>query len=778
LIPVFVWSAPSQKLSVERAVTEETVVQQAAEGVSARPRLMIPSNGWEKIRYRIETSERHRMWYQDVKKQAEILLATNPEIGRNTQSDLMNLALVYRMEGGDRYLNKAQEIMTAAYKKPMWNETWTLDQSMVSVGVAVAYDWLYDDLSEAVRYATESNLGRVSLALYLKSFDGGIWWIGADRPGNVYYNNHNGVCNGAALVVASALLDSREFAPRACEAISKGLSSIKAGTLDGLLPDGAWDEGSGYFGYGMTGMVLGLSSVRSSLGTLFGLLDHPGLGKTGVYLAVTTGPVGTMNYGDGTSRIDSSYWMCWLAGAVGSESLATAFRHLQGLENHRGSVLGLCWDDPAVQGGSAAFPLDATFGRIEVGALRANWSSSLAGWAGFKFGRPWQSHAHSDVGTFVYDCDGVRWALDLAGPPYLSNFFSYEDSRYHFYRAKPEGHNTLVINPSGAYQQIIDSDSKVLRVESSPRRGFVVGDMTPAYAKDAQSAHRGFMLDRLTGGMLVQDELVLDKPSEVWWFMHTAAEVELKDGGKAAVLSSNNKTLTLTAVVPDGQVQPVFEATKAKPLPGSRVVAGEYPDEGKITRLALHFMDAKELRFAVSLRPGISTKVPPFISLADWHADAGEKLGLIAKTTETLPGVAEIPLKPEAVRVTEGDAAALLDSDWTTSWSADSCVEENGNKRFVPKSIQIDLQELIEVRAVGLGFETSFQRRYDFRIELSNDGKIWKQVFYGQSARPEGVQRFYFPPQKARYVKIEGLGNENYQNKYNELKLYGCGVGK
>jgi len=695
------------------------------------------------IRNRIATSARHKAWYADVKKQADNLASAPIRIGRNTQNDLMVLALVYKLDGGKAYLKKVEEVLAAAYEKPIWDKKWALDQAMVSVGAAVALDWLYDDLPAKLRAATERNLAEKSLALFQKTVDGGAWWLTAKRPDNIYYNNHNGVCVGASLVVASALL-STEHDATARAIIAAGLESHKVGTLDGLLPDGAWDEGSGYFGYGMTGMTLGLSSVHNSLGTLFGLLEHPGIEKTGSYLAATTGPTGTLNYADGTSRINPAYWVCWLAGATGSDSLATAFRHLQSLENHRGSVLSLCWDDPAVKGGTFDLPLDATFGRIEVGAMRSSWDDSNAAWVGYKFGRPWQSHAHSDVGSFVYDVLGVRWILDLSGSPYLKNFFSYEDARYHFYRAKPEGHNTIVINPSDAYQQIIDSDSAITGREN----GFVMGDMTPAYAKDAKSVRRGFRLDRGTGALMIKDALKLKVPSEVWWFAHTAAEVELNDDGKSATLRSNGKEVTVEVIVPQGMPMPVFTAEPARPLSTSRVIVGEYPDAGKITRLALRFDDAKELKFSVAFRP-------------------------VALPAAATPAIVEIPLSADRVTVEEGDVAALLDGDWTTVWSADSYVEEGGAKRFVSQVVEIDLKQPVSIAAVGLGFDTAFQRCYDFKIKISKDGTTWEQVFHGHSSKREGEQRFHFAPQQARFIKIEGLGNERYQNRFNLLKLYG-----
>lgn len=711
-------------------------------GAAAHPRLVLPVGGWAVVKARIETSARHRDWYADVKKKADHLAAGSVKIGRNTQADLMNLALVYNIEGGFQYLEKAQEILTAAYEKPMWEKSWTLDQAMVSVGVAVAYDWLYDDLPADVRAATQKNLAETSLALFRKTVDKGAWWLTAKRPDNVYYNNHNGVCVGASLVVASALLGTEHDAT-ARTVIELGLESLKVGTLDGLLPDGAWDEGSGYFGYGMTGMTLGLSSVHNSLGTLFGLLDHPGIAKTGPYLVATTGPTGTINYADGTSRINPAYWMSWLAQVTGDENLAASFRHLQSLENHRGSVLGLCWDDPGLKAPEPAFPLAANFGRIEVGALRQCWSDPDTAWAAFKFGRPWQSHAHSDVGSFVYDWGGVRWITDLAGPPYLKDFFSYEDARYHFYRAKPEGHNTLVINPTDTYQQIIDSDSPIV----GERAGFVWGDMTPAYADNARSVTRGFKLDCESGTLTVCDRLELKASGEVWSFLHTAAEVELGADGQSATLSSNGKQIRVEVIVPEGSAAPELTARPAGPLPGSRRISGEYPDCGKITRLALRFEDVKELSFSVIFRP-------------------------VVRTARRAVPTASIPLNAEMVSATEGDITALLDGDWTTVWSANSYTEVGGEKRYASASIEIDLKKPMAVAAVGLGFDTAFQRRTDFKIHISNDGQAWTQVFHGHSSKCEGEQLFRFAPVAARFVRVEGLGNERYQNRFNLLKLY------
>ena len=46
----------------------------------------------------------------------------------------------------------------------------------------------------------------------------------------------------------------------------------------------------------------------------------------------------------------------------------------------------------------------------------------------------------------------------------------------------------------------------------------------------------------------------------------------------------------------------------------------------------------------------------------------------------------------------------------------------------------------------------------------------------GHNSKREGEQRFHFEPKNVRYLRIEGLGNERFQNRFNELKLFGPSI--
>ena len=52
--------------------------------------------------------------------------------------------------------------------------------------------------------------------------------------------------------------------------------------------------------------------------------------------------------------------------------------------------------------------------------MRSSWTNPKALFLGFKLGSPSVEHGHMDVGSFVFDSDGVRWAMDFGQQEYES----------------------------------------------------------------------------------------------------------------------------------------------------------------------------------------------------------------------------------------------------------------------------------------------------------------------------------------------------------------------
>ena len=78
--------------------------------------------------------------------------------------------------------------------------------------------------------------------------------------------------------------------------------------------------------------------------------------------------------------------------------------------------------------------------------MRSEWNDADATFVGFKGGTNKAHHGHLDLGTFVLDSAGQRWAIDLGSDDYGSPDYFNGEKRWGYYRASTAGHNTLVID--------------------------------------------------------------------------------------------------------------------------------------------------------------------------------------------------------------------------------------------------------------------------------------------------------------------------------------------
>ncbi|MBO4287897.1 MAG: discoidin domain-containing protein, partial [Kiritimatiellae bacterium] len=94
----------------------------------------------------------------------------------------------------------------------------------------------------------------------------------------------------------------------------------------------------------------------------------------------------------------------------------------------------------------------------------------------------------------------------------------------------------------------------------------------------------------------------------------------------------------------------------------------------------------------------------------------------------------------------------------------------------LPAVATVDLGEVLPVHAAKILFWYSDPRTYTFRLEISEDGKAWRQVG-GNEADPkpataEGV-RLAFAETPARFVRLTVLGNTANPNAHvHELEVY------
>jgi hypothetical protein len=256
----------------------------------------------------------------------------------------------------------------------------------------------------------------------------------------------------------------------------------------------------------------------------------------------------------------------------------------------------------------AELPLDILFRGVNVAFFRSNWRDPQAVYVGFKGGNSKSSHSQLDLGTFVLDAEGYRWALDLGPDSYqLPGYFDFSKQRWTYYRNRTEGHNTLTID--GENQ---DSSGKapIVAFSSTPRRAFAVTDLSDPYQAKVTHATRGVaLLDRRQ--VLVQDEVRASRPVEIIWNFHTRAQIAL--AGDRARLTQGKARMEARILSPAGAHFEMISANPPLPQaqqPEVRNLIVRLPEKTREVRIVVLFTpDAKK-----------NTSVPTVEPLESWIA--------------------------------------------------------------------------------------------------------------------------------------------------------------
>ena len=153
--------------------------------------------------------------------------------------------------------------------------------------------------------------------------------------------------------------------------------------------------------------------------------------------------------------------------------------------DRRASARDLLWFDASgATADVAALPLDARYQAAHLAFFRSAWNDKEAIYVGFKGGDNATNHAHLDLGTFVLDALGQRWAVDLGTDDYdLPGYFGAE--RFTYERLKTSGQNTLLLN--GANQDL-KAVAPLTTYRYRADGGFAIADLTAAYAAAAPRA--------------------------------------------------------------------------------------------------------------------------------------------------------------------------------------------------------------------------------------------------------------------------------------------------
>jgi hypothetical protein len=193
-------------------------------------------------------------------------------------------------------------------------------------------------------------------------------------------------------------------------------------------------------------------------------------------------------------------------------------------------------------------------GKNPVALMRTSWTDSAAIFVGMKGGSASVNHAHMDIGSFVMEADGVRWAMDFGMQEYESLeskgvqvFGRTQDAqRWNIFRYDNLVHNTLTVNNE---RQRVDGYAPITSYSSVPSFMNAVTNMTDVYKGSLSKANRGVAIADQKY-VVVRDEIeTLSKETTIRWTLLTPADVKIT-GKNEAELSKNGKKLLLRVQEP------------------------------------------------------------------------------------------------------------------------------------------------------------------------------------------------------------------------------------
>lgn len=625
---VSIMSEISTYLFYPRADFEEIQSRFEASGMkNVHPRIQGTAEDFARLRAERGSGSRVSTWIDNIIREADSYLSATPQFyylndgqllaAAHTVGDRIRaLGFAWQITGNTKYAERCVKEMETVAAWPDWNSSHFLDTAEVTTYMAIGYDWCYDYLSDEQRAAFEEAISYMGLEEGKKQYQG--------KPTGTYFvfqkMNWNMVCNGGLATGALAIMDAQPEI--ATYTVVNALRSIEY-LMPEFAPDGAWVEGASYWQYTVKFLAWFSNALNGTLGTDYQIGNYTGVDKTAEFMLGITGNTGTNNYHDaGDGGIDYPE-LLWLGRYFNDAVTVQAYTNIMDMNEIAGGVYECLYYNAALEEEKIAdMPLDMTSKITETGSMRSSWSDKNGMWLCYSGGSNAVNHYHLDEGAFVLDMLGERWASDIGGDN-LTYSSTYHGARYDLYGIRPEGHNTLVINPDEGPGQELNANCPIIRSESSSRGAICVLDLTGAYVNQTYKVWRGFMLtdDRRTA--VIRDEIVLDEPSEVYWFMHTRANIEIVSDTRA-VLTLNGQRMQLDVLTEGGEA--TLSVMEAKPFATSPVVEGQ-ADKSGYKKVAVCVSGQGAVNISVRLTPADEyTADVPFTcgTIDSWQVPEGE----------------------------------------------------------------------------------------------------------------------------------------------------------
>ena len=404
---------------------------------------------------------------------------------------LSNTAMAYLLTGETRYLDNTREWMAALNHFDSWAGDNDLGCAHCLVGMALCYDWLYEELTPLERQETEASLllhGRRMMVRSNPSKPATYW-------GWSFFQNHAWVDYNGITFAAMALYDVQR------DEMQNWLNYTRnkfQPTYEHLGVDGGNYEGPAYEHYGTQQLLMYVDVLHAFSGE--SLYDMPYFKKIGRFALTNMMPdwKNVANFGDsgaeGRGRIDDEN-ATKLATLQHDGYLLTYLKKTREAagEAEPLTALTMIWTDPSIEPKPLTdLPLINFYEDLGLVICRTSWEANAAVVA-FHCGPPGGAHLTKDWSSFA----GANAAFSHVHPA-AGSFLFWADHQWRI--SAPGGythlkltHNENVWLVGGLGQRgeakwfnarsYLDKpeQAKLVTIATSPAADYLVGEAAPAY---------------------------------------------------------------------------------------------------------------------------------------------------------------------------------------------------------------------------------------------------------------------------------------------------------
>ena len=565
------------------------------------------------------------------------------------------LAFVYQMTGDVKYAMKSFEFADAFCDLTTWTQRahefpiiysrimpWNVKDDQPSFSfdhyngdsgrmMAAVYDWLYPALDVADRDRIRGALLEKVITKVRGNYEY-HWWASAFRC------NWCGVCNSGVGLAGMALLTED---PQLTDVIAESYNRINS-LFNELGVDGGWQEGGGYWRYGISTSTFFADALKRLTNGKYNLFNNERLKNNPATFAlyISMQPGASLNFEDsGSGTLGETFFINKLATETGDKR-AAYYRKMFMKEGD--GPFDIIWPRPEIK---AEAPANSSihFRTIDWWVMRSEFLNPekvvVAGKAGMNND---PHHGHLDIGQFVIQWRNQFYISELGRMFYDEKYFN--DERWNYPHASSVGHNVVFVNgelqiPGKLRRQPWNYEigGKVVQFDSSEKRDYVIMDPTNAYPKKELKGWRRHVVFEKPLITVVMDEVKSEKGAEIEARFHSECDAE--NHGSYVLLKGKEGTMALIPVV-EGEfslregkhpIQPVNDKIDFKWDPYFGTVVKARSNNTVIGTIILPVDDEKDARAVVS---SVVRNVDPSGSLTLSFSKAGEKFTFVYKMTK------------------------------------------------------------------------------------------------------------------------------------------------